>query len=116
MYYKEWFPIGSQYRSLAKRCQQSPVGRVLLTDPMILGSNPPSGTFSLRVRREAGTSRGRREDAASYKTSFPHESDINFRCPDSSVVRFLRIDLMVSGSNLPSARLSLTVRRATVSL
>ena len=35
---------------------------------------------------------------------------------DRSVVRFLRIDPMVSGSNPPSAKLSLRVRRVTSSL
>ena len=35
---------------------------------------------------------------------------------DSSVVRFLRIDPMVNGSNPPSARISLSVRRVASSL
>ena len=34
-----------------------------------------------------------------------------FRCQDSSMVRFLRIDLMVSGSSPTSAKISLRMRR-----
>ena len=37
-------------------------------------------------------------------------------CPDSSMVRFLRIDPMVSGSSPTSAKLSLRVRRVASSL
>ena len=42
--------------------------------------------------------------------------DALLRCQDSSMVRFLRIDHMVSGSSPTSAKLSLRVRRVTSSL
>ena len=38
------------------------------------------------------------------------------RCQDSSMVRFLRIDPMVSGSSPASAKLSLRVRKIASSL
>ena len=37
-----------------------------------------------------------------------------YRCQDSSMVRFLRIDPMVSGLSPTSAKLSLKVRRVTL--
>ena len=37
-------------------------------------------------------------------------------CLNSSVARFLPIDLIISGSNLPSAKLSLIVRRVIISV
>ena len=42
--------------------------------------------------------------------------DLSFRCQDSSMLRFLRIDPMVNGLSPTSAKLSLRVRRVASSL
>ena len=44
------------------------------------------------------------------------QREIVFKCKDSSAVRFLGIDLMVSGSNPLTPKLSLRVRRVASSL
>ena len=42
--------------------------------------------------------------------------NIDIKCQDSSVMRFLRIDPVVSGSSPTSAKLSLRARRVASSL
>ena len=73
--------------------------------------------------KESNYSVGTTEELGEVNNHFLHSKSLllflivapNF-CQDISVVRFLCIDPMVSGSNHPSAKLSLRVRRFAIPL
>ena len=66
-----------------------------------------------RVRRLGRKRRIIQATQTFVTAAFCSRERIYARCQDSSMVRFLRIDPMVSGSGPTSAKLSLRVRRAS---